>query len=532
MGRIVNKIAIYLNRHLTGNVFDKDSVLDAYSTDQSLIKIKPRFVALPETTADVRKLVRFSNQLVDKKYSLPISVRGSGLSKTGADLSSGLVISTEKLDHVRELDAHDRLIHVQAGITLGKLNAVLAPHGLTLPVHADPRETIGALIANSPRDHYSKRYGGIMNYVDRVEFVLASGDLVQTSRLSSGKLRQKQGQKNLEGEIYEKLDSLLTKNRDLIANLSKNTRLGYSGLRHIRRNHDRIFDLLPVLFGSEGSLGIITEVILRLEVMPPRSHRLLAVFPSFDAAQKFMNTAEKLSPLSTMLYDTRIYKALEDCGKKPDLLNRKFGDGFVVIVSFNDKSSRSRRKVHKLLRTLPRSSYSDFETVKNSPDFDEMTACLATFLNETGKGERPNLLNDFFVPAENFPAFLEDLEKLEKTFKRPLALHGCYSTGVYSLRPDFDLKKVDERRAAITILRDFNELLLKHGGSLAGGSPEGRLKSLVIYPGLDKKEKKLYEEVKAIFDKNNVFASNIKTDYNIQDTIKHLRVEPNSGLTV
>ena len=79
MGRIVNKIAIYLNRHLTGNVFDKDSVLDAYSTDQSLIKIKPRFVALPETTADVRKLVRFSNQLVDKKYSLPISVRGSGL---------------------------------------------------------------------------------------------------------------------------------------------------------------------------------------------------------------------------------------------------------------------------------------------------------------------------------------------------------------------------------------------------------------------------------------------------------------------
>ena len=143
----MNKIAVYLNSHLSGNVFDKDSILEAYSTDRSLLKIKPRLVAVPETTADIRKIVRFASQLSEKKYALPIAVRGSGLSKTGADLTSGIVISTEKLTHVRELDAHDRLVHVQAGITIGKLNAVLAPHGLTLPVHADPRETIGGLIA-------------------------------------------------------------------------------------------------------------------------------------------------------------------------------------------------------------------------------------------------------------------------------------------------------------------------------------------------------------------------------------------------
>ena len=68
----MNKIAIYLNRHLTGNVFDKDSILEAYSTDRSLLKIKPRLVAIPENTSDIRKIVRFVSQLADKKYSLPI----------------------------------------------------------------------------------------------------------------------------------------------------------------------------------------------------------------------------------------------------------------------------------------------------------------------------------------------------------------------------------------------------------------------------------------------------------------------------
>ena len=92
----MNKIAVYLNRHLTGNVFDKDSILEAYSTDRSLLKVKPRFVALPETTSDIRKIVRFVNQLSEKKYNLPIAVRGSGLSKTGADLTDGLVVSMEK----------------------------------------------------------------------------------------------------------------------------------------------------------------------------------------------------------------------------------------------------------------------------------------------------------------------------------------------------------------------------------------------------------------------------------------------------
>lgn len=528
----MNKIAIYLNRHLTGNVFSKDAILDAYSTDQSLLKIKPRLVALPETTSDIRKLVRFVSQLSEKKYTLPIAVRGSGLSKTGADLSSGLVISTEKLNHVRELDAHDRLVHVQAGITLGKLNAILAPHGLVLPINADPRETIGGLISNAPRDGYSKRYGGIMNYIDRIEVVLSNGDLVQTSRLSPSRLYSKKTQKSFEGELYEKLDDLLAKQSETIAATSADTRVGYPGLRHIRRNHGHVFDLLPSFFGAEGSLGVITEVILRLEVLPPRPHRLFAVFNSYKSAREFIDRAEKLNPLSIELYDTEIFKTVETYGKKPDLLTRKFDDGFITLIAFNDKSGKSRRKVKKCLRFLPKSAYVVTETVKNSLDFDDFASSLTCYLNADAKTERPNLLHDFFIPREQLENFFTDLAKLAKTHKKSLALYGCYSTGVYSVRPEFDLAKIDDRRAALTLLHDFNELVVKHGGSLAGGLPEGRLKPIVIYPSLDEKEQKLIKDVKKIFDPDHIFAPGVKSDYDTKDAVKSLRVAPNNNIVL
>lgn len=526
----MNKIAVYLNRHLTGNVFDKDSILEAYSTDHSMLKIKPRFVALPESTSDVRKIVRFVSQLSEKKYDLPIAVRGSGLSKTGADLTDGLVISMEKMDRTRELDAHDRLIHVQAGITLGKLNAVLAPHGLTLPIDADPRETIGSLIANAPRDKFSKRYGGIMNYIDRIEVVLANGDLIQTSRLNFSKLNSKKSEKSLEGEIYQKIDELVSKNSKDITDQTKDTRIGYSGLRHVRRNYGHTFDLLPVFFGSEGSLGVITEVIMRVEVLPPHPHRLFAVFGSLKSATEFADRLEKFNPLSIELYDTRIFKQVDDYGKKPSLLTRKFDDGFLVLTAFNDKTSKTRRKIHRVLRLLPKSAYVVAETIKNSPDFDDFSASLMNFINNAPKGERPNLLHDFYISKENLEDFVKDLASLEKSSKQKLALFGSYATDIYSVRPEFDLKKVEDRRAALTLLRDFNEMLNQHGGVLAGGLPEGRLKPIVIYPGLDPDQKQLITDVKKIFDPRNIFADGVKSSYDTRSAVRHLRTESIRGI--
>ena len=86
----MGKIARYLNQLTVGNVFDSQDILDAYAVDRSVLKIKPRIVALPESTDDVRKLLRFSYQLAAKGINLPVTVRGAGLDETGADLGNGV----------------------------------------------------------------------------------------------------------------------------------------------------------------------------------------------------------------------------------------------------------------------------------------------------------------------------------------------------------------------------------------------------------------------------------------------------------
>ena len=82
----MSKITKYLNQLIIGNVFDTPEILEAYSTDGSALKIKPKFVAFPESTEDIRKLVRFFNQIAAKNIPVSINVRGSGLDEGGADL--------------------------------------------------------------------------------------------------------------------------------------------------------------------------------------------------------------------------------------------------------------------------------------------------------------------------------------------------------------------------------------------------------------------------------------------------------------
>ncbi len=88
----MSKLAEYLNRHTIGNVFDRPSICEAYSTDRSILKITPRLVAIPESTDDIRKLLRFADQLANRDFFLPITPRGTGLDKTGASIGEGLLI--------------------------------------------------------------------------------------------------------------------------------------------------------------------------------------------------------------------------------------------------------------------------------------------------------------------------------------------------------------------------------------------------------------------------------------------------------
>lgn len=521
----MGKITKYLNQLIVGSVFDNPEILEAYSTDRSVLQVKPKFVAFPESTEDIRKLMRFFNQISAKEIPVSVTARGSGLDEGGADLSSGgLVISTEKLNHMLEIDPRERLVRVQAGITLKELNTALSVSGLNIPISGHDGDTIGGLISNMPVDDSASKYGGIANFVERIEVVLANGECLQTNRLKKYHVAKKATEKSLEGDIYRKIAKLLKTKAELIGDMSKNPtrdRSGYPMITKVQRKDT--MDLMPLFFGAQGTLGIISEVILRAEPLHKRPARVVVTFKELDPALEFAYAVKSLKPQKINLYDLKIIQEAHESGKNLDGVIRKLEDGFVVLVGFDERVNSCLKKVANIQKRFSRTTKFIFETPENRTAMNEFENALPVYLNSAKNSERVPILTDFYLPARNINGFLKDLKILEQKLGLDLALYGSYATSTYSLRPKFNLADKDFNKKAATFLRAGAYIINRQDGKLAGGTPEGRLKAVVTNTEMKDAEQDLYTKIKEIFDQNKVLNPDVKLGASSKFTLTHFR---------
>ena len=519
----MGKIARYLNQLIVGNVFDSPEILEKYSTDLSVLAIKPKLVALPESTEDVQRLTRFCYQLALKDVKAPITVRGSGLDETGADLGSGMIILTDKLNRLLEADKRERLVRVQAGITLKELNTALSLNGLTIPVAGHEMETIGGLISNLPSDDFAGKYGGIMNHVERIEVVLADGSILQTSRMGARTLKKKAAEKNPTSKIYNKIAKLAEKHDSLIKEMSKKP-MGRAGYQTITKSVQKgSIDLMPLFFGAQGTLGIITEVILRAVPIESHVRRTVATFSDFKMAQNFLDMVAPMKPRKLNLYDVRIMKVAEETGKKLGKITGKLEDGFVVQAEFDHRANAALRKIESVRNVLPRNTFLVTENGKNSEDLDELDNSLVSFLNQTKNGERVPIVTNFTVPAKNLENFIQDIKVLEGSLGMELALYGSYMTNCYSLRPKFDTTEKDFSKKSVAFLRASSFIIRREGGKIAGGSAEGRIKALVSSEEMSDDETMLYADIKNAFDKYGILNPGVKLEVDPTFVVRHFR---------
>ena len=528
----MGKIARYLNQLIVGNVFDTPEILEAYSTDRSILKIKPKAVALPESTEDVRKLMRCCYQLASKDIKFPVTVRGSGLDEMGGDISNGLIISTEKLNHLLESDRRERLVRVQAGITLKELNTALSVNGLTIPIGGHEAETIGGLISNCPSDTYSGKNGGIMNFVERIEVVLPNGDILQTSRLGRRALKRKRAEKTTDAAVYRKIEQIIEVNKPLVEEIRENNKglHGYSTIAQASRK--KSLDLMPLFFGAEGTLGVITEVILRAVPLPDHTKRVVASFKNFEMAQKFLDLVDSLKPLELDIYDLNIIKAVKEAGKKLDEITNRLGDGFVVFAKFDKRPGICLKKISILKKVLPRGAQLIIESDKTESFLDEFENSLISFINQVQPGERAPLVTDFYLPARNLGNFIEDLKILSKSLGLDLALYGSFSASNYSLRPKFNLEDEESSKKALAFLRAGSFIIKRQGGSITGGTPEGRIKAIITNAEMTEKEKNFYSEIKHIFDRYEIMNPAVKLGADNRFTVRHFRTTDPAKIVV
>ncbi|HET6622750.1 MAG TPA: FAD-binding oxidoreductase, partial [Candidatus Saccharimonadales bacterium] len=296
----MNKVASYLQQHLSGEVLSSESAREFFSTDASILQQKPSLVVYPRSTNDIRKVARFTWQLAEKGHVMPITARGSGTDLSGAAIGRGVImVMPAHLNRILEIDTKQRLVRLQPGVNFKSLQETLTTHGLFLPAYPTSYEysTVGGAIANNTAGEKSLKYGVMRDYVERLEVILANGEVIETSPLNKKQLEHKKGLATMEGELYRAVDGLLSDDPTLIdkliLNVSKNS-MGYA-LDQVTAKKG-MFDLTPLFVGSQGSLGVISEAILRLEPYSPKADLIMATFSDFENALDAIDKLTSLAP--------------------------------------------------------------------------------------------------------------------------------------------------------------------------------------------------------------------------------------------
>ena len=522
----MNKLAVYLNQHIDGVVYSAPNILEKYSRDRSVLHYKPRLVALPANVMDVRRLVKFASQLASKGMNMPITVRGAGYSKTGAAIGSGIILSTERLNAIQEIDVRQRLIRVQAGATLAEIRTALDATGLELPVFGDPHETIGGLVSTCAPASANTKPATILDFVEEMEVVLADGSLAHLRQVSRPKATKLATEKNLEGKIYKNLTEWINKNAELVAKLkdASENKAWYPGLKEVASR--RGIDLSAIFCGAEGSLGVITELILRVEPIFESPNYIAIPCANPKEFAKAVELLEKEKFTDILFYDTEIFAEIEKTGKTVKFFRKPSKDGYLLIANAKDDSRAKRRaKIHSLGRKLPSSMRLIPADEKNIGDFAAVHENLIAYLSESNLEYRVPVVDQVYIPAENRAKFLSSVDDLAKEFSMTLPVYGSIDYNIYTVRPKLRPDDIESYKTTIAFLRAYIKLVDEMQGFVCGGAPEGRFLAPFLKAEVNPAIFELNKKVKEIMDPSGVFTDGIKTDADARLIFKHFRTE-------
>lgn len=516
----MNKIGAYLQEHISGEVSLSRDVRESMSRDGSVLKVKPEMVIYPKNTNDLRKVARFSWQLAERGHVLPLTARGLGSDQTGAAIGPGIILSIPAHMHrIFEFEPKQQLVRLQPGVSAGTLSSALGMLGVRIP--ALPSEsfysTIGGAVANNSRSAECGKYGAIGEWVTRVEVVLANGEVIQTERLSRRDLDKKKGLGTLEGEIYRSIDNLIVDNKEVIENLAEReigTNAGYTGIVSVKKK-DGSFDLTPLFIGSQGTLGIISEMIVKTIGMSSGKSVIVASFADAEAAR---DTAELLTgkdnPVLLEVFDAALFEQSSMMGKNYRFLQEAgFDVKSVLVIGYDDPSERNRVKhCKKALKVLE--SAGAWCMSGHGADAEDLLSLRGALL-WTNSPDRiefapSSVLGGAYIPPEGVSVFRAGLKTLSKKHDIALPVYSQELQCLYYTFAAFNLKKSGDKQKMLKLLDDYTTLIQKVNGELVGNDGEGRLKSRNALGTFDDATLKLFSDIKAVFDPHKILNPGVK----------------------
>lgn len=524
----MSKIAHYLQEHLVGEVMTSVDARRYFATDASVFQLPPALVVYPRNENDVRKTARFSWQLAERGRVIPMTARGSGTDTSGAALGSGIMlVFPAHMNRILELDTKAGTVTVEPGINYGKLQQTLATHNRFLPPYPASLEysTIGGAVANNAAGEKSVKYGDTRSYVRSLRVVLANGEVIETGRLSKRELGKKLGLATFEGEIYRAIDTLLEEQQELVQRTYLNTTKNNAGyhLADVRRR-DGTFDLTPLFVGSQGTLGIVTEVTLESEPHNPETTLMMAGFDSIEQVQNAVLELRALPemPSAIEMVDGNLLQQVHELN--PSQLKELIQPPFPSVLLFVEFDSPKEHQQKKLVKKAGRIFEKHASSLQTETELERQQQLwkirqASGMLLSHGDGQQRALpiIDDAIVPVERLREYLEGIYRLcEKVGVKP-AVWGHAGDANLRVQPQLNLGQVGDRQKAFRLMEEYYKFVISLGGSPSGEYNDGRLRAPYVQSVYGPDIYVLFGKVKMIFDPYGTLNPKVKLGSTVED---------------
>lgn len=462
-----SRIAEDLRGLVQGDVLSDALSRRLCASDASLYEITPTAVVRPRLTTDVVAAVRYA-----AAEGIPVHARGAGSGLAGGCVGPGIVIDFSRYMR-RVLADEGESIRVQAGAVHGDLNRRLAATGRLFGPDPAMTEvtTLGGVAAVDASGSRRLAYGSARDQILSVSAVLGDGTLVETG-VSGGGAKPSD-------PLERKLFGLLDSSRTMLHEHTPRGCVNTSGYALGAALGDESVDLKHLLIGSEGTLGLITELNLRTVRRPNLVGSVLLTFPSFELAAEAVQVLLPLGIAACDLIDRRRIGLTREFDPRYEMLLSGATEAMLYVEVFADDEASLAERLHLIVEAVRgEESLAAEAIVAETADDRELFVQLSRKLVSALDGLKGNRravpgVEDIALPPAALPQFFLRLQDTLKRREVTASVYGHVGHGQLHLRPLLDLTTPGEIRRLESLASDLYDTVWLLGGTISGEHGDG-----------------------------------------------------------
>ena len=438
----------------SGNVLTGSEERYCYSCDASNFDEKgelPDLVVFAESIEEVRKVVKYANE-----NKIPIVARGAGTNMVGACVCKhgGIVLNFSKMNKILELNTSNMTVRVQPGVVLGDLKSYVEEFGLFYP--PDPSNfkvsTVGGSIAQSSGGARSFKYGTTKDYVLSLKVVTANGEIIT---LGAGTIKDAAG-----------------------------------------------FHLNQLIVGSEGTLAIVVEAILKLIPKPESSRIVTAYFESMEEAISAVNgiISERVFPATIDFMDNNSIRTVESF--YPSGLNVTADS--MLLIEIDGFESSMEEQQGRVLNVLKNTGATGIDIADTQEKCDKIWTARRSSFAATARLAPDVLSDDIIVPRENLAEMIAKCKEISNRYNLKMCLVGHVGDG--NIHPQIAINTEDDVqfKSYIAAKSEMYETARKLDGTISAEHGIGIEKLSYLENVIDQASIEYMKRIKRIFDPNNI----------------------------